>query len=640
MDNQSLHNTAQLSLPTAGAILLGRVTGNMGHIARVEGYLPDGKIKVLHHDTRLIRNIKPATLLACYRFANESDPPVDWSDPLPDAKREAATGAALPSEDAAGRTKAKRTKRTRTGITADSSDVVEVSDPQPPAVATVVEPEPQSAPAPAEDPKIVLAKVRAMGGDLRINNGRLEWRDLDETTKIVVTRNKDALIDLLLSGGGLHFGPSPMSKSTEMMLVLGHDLPVYTSCADRSAWLAGSDVAKEFNISLPWLYKKFSHAGPRQASKFPFLSSSGHVEYRWLAQADLVKKIVEDRIANAVPVDPVAVADAPPPPPLMLPPAAIVETAQGGEDEFGVLIPDGMVLANFHGVVLAIPPGSEGDALLYDLDLGRRLGLTRPRDIRKTIQEMVGEGILPGLLPRARQARGKNQHGEAGTVETSGYWLREKEVVKVIMRSRSAVAYALIDEIADGFLAWQRGRTASLPAGHTDVAKAVATEVNAVLPMIARTVAEAVMSSVYQAKQANDQDAKAADEMRSRAAGAKKRAEETRRLNTDYPAVSRTFLPLVGRFLRDNFTSADMRDPTQKSRCVTAGKAREMFATWLRRANTHIPPHPRLISRMLNECSNGVRGGAEDDDHVLLPWIEKAGASADPRQTNIPGVDQ
>lgn len=100
----------------------------------------------------------------------------------------------------------------------------------------------------------------------------------------------------------------------------------------------------------------------------------------------------------------------------------------------------------------ALRVGSDEEPRILDLDLAARLGFERPRDIRKLVSRMHSAGKLNGLDVRATVAQ--TPKGGRPGVE---YWLPEASALKVIAKSDTRKADAILDEVIAVFIAARRG---------------------------------------------------------------------------------------------------------------------------------------------------------------------------------------
>lgn len=100
--------------------------------------------------------------------------------------------------------------------------------------------------------------------------------------------------------------------------------------------------------------------------------------------------------------------------------------------------------------------GAEPEVL--DVDLAKRLGYARPRDVRKLIARLAIDGILNESDLRAAVAR-KSLAGKAGSsrvVDVTEYWLAESGALKVMAKSDTPNAIAGLDAMVRAFLAAKR----------------------------------------------------------------------------------------------------------------------------------------------------------------------------------------
>ena len=89
---------------------------------------------------------------------------------------------------------------------------------------------------------------------------------------------------------------------------------------------------------------------------------------------------------------------------------------------------------------------------IHDLELGRRAGLSRPRDIRKAIQRLEKRGRLPGICHRAAVARRvTTPQGHEQEYEVTEYWLTRTEALKVVNALETPPAEAMQDEMIHVF---------------------------------------------------------------------------------------------------------------------------------------------------------------------------------------------
>lgn len=125
----------------------------------------------------------------------------------------------------------------------------------------------------------------------------------------------------------------------------------------------------------------------------------------------------------------------------------------------------------------------EGEPRAKDIDIADRLGLVRPRNIRKLIENNRVELETFGTIPLLREAKaGKGRPEE-------GYWLNEEQSLLVATLSSAPNAPAVRAMLIRTFVAWRRGH---LEAPALDM-KAVGGMVKGIL---ARQLAEVVPAMV------------------------------------------------------------------------------------------------------------------------------------------------
>lgn len=87
-----------------------------------------------------------------------------------------------------------------------------------------------------------------------------------------------------------------------------------------------------------------------------------------------------------------------------------------------------------------------------DLDLAEHLGFERPRNIRKLIGRICGERGVCSTVERTVNGRPATE-----------YWLTEAQALKVIAKSETAKADAILDEVIAVYMAWRRGQFTQAP---------------------------------------------------------------------------------------------------------------------------------------------------------------------------------
>lgn len=100
---------------------------------------------------------------------------------------------------------------------------------------------------------------------------------------------------------------------------------------------------------------------------------------------------------------------------------------------------------------------TEDEPRVLDEELGRRLGFSRPREIRKLIERMAKTGKLLGVLQRATATRYESKPGIWQERVVDQYWLTEAQALKVVAKSETAIADAILDEVIRVFIAYRIG---------------------------------------------------------------------------------------------------------------------------------------------------------------------------------------
>lgn len=94
---------------------------------------------------------------------------------------------------------------------------------------------------------------------------------------------------------------------------------------------------------------------------------------------------------------------------------------------------------------------------VLDEELGARLGFARPRKIRDLIERLIRAGRL-NILSRPTVGRQLTNHGGSRKFVVNEYWLNEAQALKVIAKSDTATADAILDEVIAVFIAVRRAR--------------------------------------------------------------------------------------------------------------------------------------------------------------------------------------
>jgi len=92
-----------------------------------------------------------------------------------------------------------------------------------------------------------------------------------------------------------------------------------------------------------------------------------------------------------------------------------------------------------------------GEPTVKDIDLAERLGYSRPRAIRQLIERMAEKGQFGNATPC-----GEVEVVNGKTVNV--FHLNEKQALKVISKSETKKADAIMDEMIDVFVAYRNGK--------------------------------------------------------------------------------------------------------------------------------------------------------------------------------------
>jgi hypothetical protein len=104
---------------------------------------------------------------------------------------------------------------------------------------------------------------------------------------------------------------------------------------------------------------------------------------------------------------------------------------------------------------MTVWPEAGDEPRIRDIDAGARLGFERPRDIRKIIARIWPQSA--GLHCRATVARQSTGNGGVREYTVDEVWLTEAQLLKVIARSETPIAEAILDEMIEVYVAVRRG---------------------------------------------------------------------------------------------------------------------------------------------------------------------------------------
>ena len=109
---------------------------------------------------------------------------------------------------------------------------------------------------------------------------------------------------------------------------------------------------------------------------------------------------------------------------------------------------------------------ADGVARVRDVDVAERLGMARPRDIRRTIAGLIEAGELSDVITRAVSARVIAKGGATREQPVIEYWLDKRQAYHVAVLGKTKEAVEFRKRVLDVYIAvedeWKR-RGAELP---------------------------------------------------------------------------------------------------------------------------------------------------------------------------------
>lgn len=111
----------------------------------------------------------------------------------------------------------------------------------------------------------------------------------------------------------------------------------------------------------------------------------------------------------------------------------------------------GLTVRDFDGWKLAVGGFDDPAHRVLDVELARKLGFGRPRDIRKLIERLRKEGELLGVLQRATVAR-KELSGNLIETTVTEFWLTLEEALFVTAKSETKTANEILKAVIRVFL--------------------------------------------------------------------------------------------------------------------------------------------------------------------------------------------
>lgn len=118
-------------------------------------------------------------------------------------------------------------------------------------------------------------------------------------------------------------------------------------------------------------------------------------------------------------------------------------------------MPDDIKTTAFRGLEISVGSFDDGTPRCRDTDLGKFLGYSRPRDIRKQIESAMAAGLLNDSDIRAVVARVPTG---VASVEVTEYWLTEEAALFVAARAETATGAEVLKSL---IVAYEAARYAS-----------------------------------------------------------------------------------------------------------------------------------------------------------------------------------
>lgn len=109
-----------------------------------------------------------------------------------------------------------------------------------------------------------------------------------------------------------------------------------------------------------------------------------------------------------------------------------------------------LVLTRVESWTLATGGFADGEPRVRDIELAEHLGYPRPRKIRDRIRELLASGKLNDSELRTVSVQSGGRPGEE-------FWLTEAQALKLVAKSETAKADAILDEVIRVFINARRG---------------------------------------------------------------------------------------------------------------------------------------------------------------------------------------
>lgn len=110
-------------------------------------------------------------------------------------------------------------------------------------------------------------------------------------------------------------------------------------------------------------------------------------------------------------------------------------------------------VVKFHDWPVAVSGFDDGKGRMRDIDLGKMLGVSRPRDIRKLVVRYYESGDLPETVPRDTVARGKFKGKTQEKIIVTEHWLTMEDALFITAKSDTTKANKILRLVIKVFTA-------------------------------------------------------------------------------------------------------------------------------------------------------------------------------------------
>lgn len=110
-------------------------------------------------------------------------------------------------------------------------------------------------------------------------------------------------------------------------------------------------------------------------------------------------------------------------------------------------------VVRFEDWPIAVAGFEDGAQRILDVELGKKLGFGRPRDIRKTIERFRESGELPMVQTRDTVSRVARKGRGTVEIPVTEYWLTMDEALFITAKSETKVANRILKAVIRVFLA-------------------------------------------------------------------------------------------------------------------------------------------------------------------------------------------